>query len=186
VVDPQREFIIGLDPLSAYFLVPFFLLSGLAAVYGRSYLLEYAATRSLGLPWAAFNVMVATMALVVVARHAILFLVAWEVMSIAAYLLVTFEHHDASVQRAGWVYLIATHIGVAFLIAMFLLLGRHAGSLDFASMLAAQRPRAVLATLVFACGLIGFGAKAGLVPFHVWLPGARFSAVACLRACLAS
>ena len=52
-------------------------------------------------------------------------------MSISAYFLVTFEHEKAEVRRAGWVYLVATHLGVAFLFATFVLLGRNAGSLEF-------------------------------------------------------
>jgi formate hydrogenlyase subunit 3/multisubunit Na+/H+ antiporter MnhD subunit len=173
---PNGSLSIGVDPLSAFFLVPLFGLSGLAAVYGHHYLLEYASRRSLALPWAAFNVLVASMALVVTARHAVLLLVAWEVMSIAAYLLVTFEHEQASVRRAGWVYLIATHLGVAFLVAMFLLLGKHAGSFEFSAMLGATVPKPLFATLLFLFALIGFGAKSGLVPFHVWLPEAHAAA----------
>ena len=71
--------------------------------------------------------------MVVIARTALLFLVSWEVMSISAFFLVTFEHEKSEVRRAGWVYLVATHLGVAFLFATFVLLGRHAGSLEFAS-----------------------------------------------------
>jgi formate hydrogenlyase subunit 3/multisubunit Na+/H+ antiporter MnhD subunit len=164
------------DPLSAFFLVPLFGLSGLAAVYGHHYLLAYSSRRSLAPPWAFFNLLVASMALVVTARHAVLLLVAWESMSIAAYLLVTFEHEQASVRRAGWIYLIATHLGVAFLIGMFLLLGNHAGSFEFSAMLAATAPKPAFATLLFLFALVGFGAKSGLVPLHVWLPEAHAAA----------
>ena len=66
-----------------------------------------------------------------IARTALLFLVSWEVMSLSAYFLVTFEHEKEEVRRAGWIYLVAAHLGVAFLFATFLLLGRQAGSLDF-------------------------------------------------------
>ena len=52
-------------------------------------------------------------------------------MSLSAYFLVTFEHEKAEVRRAGWIYLVATHLGVAFLFATFVLLGRQAGSLEF-------------------------------------------------------
>src|SRR5688572_18876280 len=135
---PNGALSFGVDALSGFFLVPLFVLGGLAAVYGYSYLLGSGATRWLGPPWAAFNVLIASMAVVVVSRHAVLFLVAWELMSLAAYLLVTFEHREASVRRAGFVYLIATHIGVAFLIGMFLALGRLAGSFEFERMLAVR------------------------------------------------
>ncbi|HEY6559167.1 MAG TPA: proton-conducting transporter membrane subunit [Polyangiaceae bacterium] len=156
--------------------MPVFVLGGLAAIYGWSYLLGFGESRSLGVPWAAFNVLIASMVLVVVARHAILFLVAWEIMSVAAYLLVAFEHQEASVRRAGWVYLIATHIGVAFLIAMFLVLGRQAGSFEFDQMLTTRRMGAPLSAVLFVFALIGFGAKAGVVPLHVWLPEAHAAA----------
>ena len=63
------------------------------------------------------------MALVVLSRNAVLFLIAWEVMSLSSWLLVTFEHEKSDVRRAGVTYLVATQIGTAFLLVLFLLLG---------------------------------------------------------------
>src|SRR5439155_4986294 len=73
----------------------------------------------------------------------------------------------------GWVYLIATHLGAAFLLAAFAVLGSHAGSLEFAAIQSQLNMSAVGAGVVFLLALVGFGAKAGLVPFHVWLPEAH-------------
>src|SRR5438876_833181 len=126
-----------------------------------------------GWPWCFFNAFVAGMVLVVVARTTLLFLLAWEIMSLAAFCLVTFEHEQAAVRQAGWVYLIATHLGVAFLFLAFLLLGRHAGSLEFGAMRGMPAPGAGWSGLIFILALVGFGAKAGFVPFHVWLPEAH-------------
>ena len=108
-------FVVSIDPLSAFFLVPVLGLSALAAVYGGDYLLAYRHDKSLGAAWFFFNVFVAGMVLVVVARTAFLFLVAWEVMSVAAYFLVSFESEKAEARKAAWVYLIATHLGVMFI-----------------------------------------------------------------------
>ena len=108
---PLAAFVVEIDALSAFFLVPIFVLGGLAAVYGRAYMQSGSTKRSLGPSTFAFNVLVASLALVAIARNAVLFLVAWEVMALSAYVLVTFEHEKAEVRRAGWVYLIATHIG---------------------------------------------------------------------------
>lgn len=166
-------FCVGLDALSAFFLLPVLGLSALAAVYGGNYLLAYRGKKSLVSAWFFFNLFVAGMVLVVIARTAFLFLLAWEVMSLSAYFLVTFEHEKPEVRRAGWIYLIATHLGVAFLFAMFLLLGRHANSLEFSAFLRMPALSAGLAGWIFVLALIGFGAKAGLVPFHVWLPEAH-------------
>ncbi len=177
---PYGQFRVALDPLSAFFLVPVFVVSPIAAVYGREYLLAYRGKKALGPPWLAFNLLVAGMALVVVARQAVLFLVAWEVMSLSAFVLVAFEHEQAEVRRAGWVYLIATHVGTAFLVAFFLVFGSRAQSLDFDAMHAAAPlaggPGAGLSALLLGLGLLGFGVKAGLVPLHVWLPEAHAAA----------
>src|SRR4051794_23191466 len=48
---PYGAFFVGLDALSAFFLLPIFLLSALAAVYGGAYLLAYREQKSLGVPW---------------------------------------------------------------------------------------------------------------------------------------
>jgi formate hydrogenlyase subunit 3/multisubunit Na+/H+ antiporter MnhD subunit len=166
-------FSVEVDALSAFFLLPVLGLSALAAVYGGDYLLAYRHEKSLASPWFFFNVFLVGMVMVVVARTAFLFLVAWEVMSVAAYCLVMFEHEKADVRKAGWVYLVATHLGVAFLFLAFLLLGRNAGSLEFGAFRAVPALGAGWAGLIFLLALVGFGAKAGFVPFHVWLPEAH-------------
>jgi formate hydrogenlyase subunit 3/multisubunit Na+/H+ antiporter MnhD subunit len=173
---PYGAIFIAGDPLSAFFLVPVFGLSALAAVYGREYLAPFAGRKSLGFTWFAFNLLVASMAVVVVARQALLFLVAWESMSLSAYVLVTFEHEHQEVRRAGFIYLIAAHVGTACLIAMFLLLGRHAHSFDFDVIRSATLGGTGFSAVLFALGLVGFGVKAGFVPFYGWLPEAHAAA----------
>ena len=166
-------FCIGLDALSAFFLLPVVVLSALAAVYGGSYLFAFRSRKSLGSSWFFFNLFVLGMIMVVIARTALLFLLSWEVMSISAFFLVTFEHENAEVRGAGWVYLVATHLGVAFLFATFVLLGRNAGSLEFEGFARMPGLDAFWSGLIFVLALVGFGAKAGFVPFHVWLPEAH-------------
>jgi hydrogenase-4 component B len=166
---PGGAFFVEIDPLSAFFLVLIFGLSALAAVYGSEYMRPHGVERSLGPSWFFFNALVASMALVVTARNGLLFLVAWEGMALASFFLVTFEDEHESVRAAGRTYLVATHLGTAFLLVLFLLLGRSAGSLDFDhfSVLPAQ------AGPLFLLAVVGFGAKAGFLPLHVWLPEAH-------------
>ena len=165
---PYGAFSLGLDPLSAFFLIPLFLLSGLAAVFALGYFRPWNG-RNPGRFWLFYNLLVASMALVVLARNGVLFLVAWEVMSLASFFLVVFDDRDAGTRDAGWVYLVATHIGTAFLIALFILLGRAGGSQEFA----AYAVPAGSAGMLFLLALAGFGTKAGLFPLHVWLPEAH-------------
>ncbi|MBI4616366.1 MAG: hypothetical protein HY720_22335 [Planctomycetes bacterium] len=169
---PYGSFSVEIDALSAFFLLPILGLSALAAIYGAGYLSGHT-RKSLGASWFFYDLLVASMAMVVVARNGVLFLVAWEAMAVSSFFLVTTDHEKESVRLAGWTYLVAAHLGTAFLLVLFLLLGREAGSLDFDDfgVLAARSPE--LAGVVFLLALVGFGTKAGFVPFHVWLPEAH-------------
>ncbi|MFA5975354.1 MAG: proton-conducting transporter membrane subunit [Elusimicrobiota bacterium] len=158
---PNGSFSMALDPLSAFFLVPLFLLSALTAVYGSDNLSPF------------FNGLVASIALVLAARNGVLFLVAWEAMSLSSFFLVTLEHEKESVREAGWTYLVAMHIGTAFLLVLFILLGRGAGGLDFDRFGSPQTLTPGLVSILFCLAIVGFGTKAGFVPFHVWLPEAH-------------
>jgi formate hydrogenlyase subunit 3/multisubunit Na+/H+ antiporter MnhD subunit len=170
---PGGSLTLGLDGLSAWFLLPIFGLTAVAAVYGAAYLWPSRHDRALGPAWACYGALTASMAVVVLARNAVLFLVAWELMALASYFLVVFDDDDPRVREAGRTYLIATHLGTAFLLAMFGLLGRASGSLDFAAIAAGPAPSASLAGVLFLLGVVGFGTKAGFMPFHVWLPEAH-------------
>lgn len=165
---PYGSLFLQLDPLSAFFLLPVFLLCALAAIYGADYLQAYRGRKALGPQWFFFNVLVASMVVVILARNGVLFLMAWEAMALSSFFLVTFEDERKSVREAGWTYLVASHLGTAFLLALFILLGRTNGSLDFDRFSASSG-----AGLLFMLALVGFGTKAGFVPLHVWLPEAH-------------
>lgn len=166
---------VGLDPLSAFFLAPTLLLGAVAAVYGAQYMLANAGTRQLGFPFFGFNLLVASIAMVVLARNAVLFLLSWETMAVAAALLVSWDHQRKEAKRAGWVYFVAAHLGAAVLFLLFLLLKARAGSFDFADF-ARSPPTGGLGVAVVLLALLGFSSKAGFVPFHVWLPEAHAAA----------
>ena len=168
---PYGSFHLVLDPLSGLFLLPILFLSGAAAIYGMGYLRPDGGERGRGGSWFFFNLLVASMVLVVVAWNAVLFLVAWEAMALSSFFLVTQEDESATVRDAGIVYLIAAHLGTAFLLVLFLLLGRGANSLEFDRFAAGAA--SVPAGVLFLLALVGFGAKAGFFPLHVWLPEAH-------------
>jgi formate hydrogenlyase subunit 3/multisubunit Na+/H+ antiporter MnhD subunit len=166
---PSGQLSLGIDALSAFFLMPIFTVGAATASYGAAYLRPEAGHKQLGMAWLWFDLLLASMALVATARNGLLFLVAWEGMALSSFFLVVFHHERAEVPRAGWVYLVATHVGTAFLLVLFAWLAQDADSLDFARW---SRPESGAIGL-FALALIGFGSKAGLFPFHVWLPEAH-------------
>jgi hydrogenase-4 component B len=169
---PGGEFAVGLDGLSAFFLMPVFLIALLGAVFGLGYW-KQADHPDTGQRLTLFyGLLAAAMALVVVARNAILFLAAWEVMALAAFFLVTTEDRDPAVRAAGWIYLVATHAGTLCLFALFALLRGQLKSFNLAP-LADGTVTPELATVLFLLALVGFGLKAGIMPLHVWLPGSH-------------
>jgi hydrogenase-4 component B len=172
---PSGAIQLGIDPLTGFFLVPLLVLGALCGVYGFSYMQSYWDRRAAGPPAFFFNLLLASMVLVLLARGAVILLVAWEIMTLTSYVLVTFEHEEADVRRAGWVYLIAGHVGVACLMGFLLLLGQHSGGLSFGEF-AAKPAGGTFAVLVFLLATLGFGVKAGIVPLHVWLPEAHAAA----------
>ena len=172
---PLGRLPIKLDALAALFLVPIFSISALGSIYGLGYWPQRhnpANGRRLGLFW---GWMTAGMALVVLAGQMLVFLSGWELMALSGYFLLTTEDSDPAARHAGWVYFIATHIATLFLIAFFILLGMAHGSLNLwpVDMPGGQGN---LPAALFILGLIGFGLKAGLVPLHIWLPGAHANA----------
>jgi formate hydrogenlyase subunit 3/multisubunit Na+/H+ antiporter MnhD subunit len=158
-----------LDPLSAIFTLVIGVVCSLAAIYGGQYLLPYAKQKNLGVSWFFFNLLVAGMLLVLVARNGVFFLFAWEIMSLAPFFLIMFDSEKTSVRRAGWTYLVAAHLGAIFLIALFVVLGRNNDSLDFDKISITRG----VADLAFVLAVIGFGTKAGFIPLHIWLPEAH-------------
>ena len=159
-----------LDPLSGLFLVAVLALGGLAAVYGAGYFQPTESRPEVGMGWLWFNILIASMVVVVTARNAVLFLLAWEIMTISSYFLVTWDDSSADTRRAGWTYLVAAHIGTAFLILFFTGLARSTGGFDLAPGIHVAPAHA---GLLFLAALVGFGTKAGFVPLHVWLPEAH-------------
>lgn len=169
---PGGSFFVQLDALSAWFIVPMLVLLVATAIYSVDYMAAFR-KRHMGVPAFFFNMLATSMLMVVLARNAMLFLMAWEGMSIASFFLVTFEDEKPAVREAGWVYLIATHLGTASLFVLFVLMGREAGSMDFDRWAAMGSWPVGMAGTLFILAVIGFGTKAGFMPFHVWLPEAH-------------
>jgi hydrogenase-4 component B len=110
---------------------------------------------------------------VVLSGNIITFVISWETMSIVSYFLVTFDRTEQSA-KAGLVYAVMTHVGTAFIIALFFILYSYTGQMDFLGIksASAQIPDSAKA-IIFVLSIIGFGTKAGIVPLHTWLPRAH-------------
>ncbi len=172
--NPVFTWAIRMDPLSAFFNVTLAALAGAVSLYSFGYLRSMEGRRNLGAFGFFFNLLLLSLALVFCASNAFFFLVAWEVMALTAFCLVSFEHEKKETRNAGVLFLIMSHAGTGLLLIAFLVLASASGSLDFSSfhLLASQLPPLRQGT-VFLLFLFGFGVKAGLVPVHIWLPKAH-------------
>jgi hydrogenase-4 component B len=172
---PGAAFSLAVDGLSAFFLVPIFLIALLGSVYGQGYWKQAEHPHNGRKLRLFYGLLIAGMALVAVARNGVLFLAGWEVMALAAYFLVTTEDENRSAQQAGWTYLVATHTATLALFALFALLRTASGSFELVPLQEGAAAPGLL-TASFVLALFGFGIKAGIMPLHVWLPGAHAAA----------
>ena len=168
---PDLPFHLRLDSLSAFFL----LLLGAASIgislYSAGYFRDMPGN-TLGLLCFEYHIFLAAMALVFLADDAYLFMVAWETMALSSYFLVTTDHNIPETRRAGFLYLLVAHVGaIAILMSFGVMQGGH-GDYTFAAMRGAHLD-AFWASVTFLLALFGFGAKAGILPLHAWLPEAH-------------
>jgi hydrogenase-4 component B len=167
---PFLDIGLRLDPLSAIFTLALGAVAIAVSVYSFGYTSALTAGRSAILGF-FFNLELLSLSLVFTASNAFFFLIAWEVMALSAYCLVSFEHHREATRDAGILFFVMSHVGTGFLIAGFLVLHSMTGSFEFANFHVTPAPLQYGA--LFSLFLLGFGVKAGIVPLHIWLPAAH-------------
>jgi len=163
---------LGLDALSAVFLLPVCLLSACAAVFDLGYWRQAEHPHD-GRQLRVFaGLLTGSLIALLLAKDAIAFLMAWEVMALAAFFLVAVDKRQPDARGASWIYLACTHAATLLLFAFFCLWDAATGSF----LLVPQDPVALAAPgrdTLFLLALAGFGIKAGVVPLHFWLPPAH-------------
>jgi hydrogenase-4 component B len=169
----QIEFFV--DPLSSFFLIIILVIGVLGSWYGLGYWPQKqhpSSAKRLRLFW---GLALSGMILVTLSKHAVSFLFGWEIMALAAFGLVCTEDQDREVRSAGWLYLIASHVGTLALLAMFSLMKKLNGTFSLTTITGTPENFGTVATIFFL-GLLGFGIKAGIMPLHFWLPPAHANA----------
>jgi formate hydrogenlyase subunit 3/multisubunit Na+/H+ antiporter MnhD subunit len=163
---PIGDITLLIDPLSAFFVAVISVMSFLSSLYAIGYLKPYLEQKKSTASHIFFlNTLVASMLLVVTVQNALFFLIVWEIMSLSSFFLVIFESEKKEVMSAGLQYLVTMHVSVLFIMAGFILLSNKSGSFDFNTF--------KVSSTVFMLFFVGFGIKAGFVPFHIWLPQAH-------------
>ena len=196
---PVRAFggLVVVDALGAYLLVLVLVVAGIAGAGSLAHLAHELAAGRLrphdsGRYYALLLWFVAGLAAVPLLDNLGLVWVGIEATTIVSALLVGFARTPAAIE-AAWKYLILGSIGIGFaLLGTLLLYASSVGVLgETSDALAWTRLTEIaprldpgLARLAFVFALAGYGTKAGLVPFHTWLPDAHSQAPSPISALL--
>ena len=115
---------------------------------------------------------ITSMAGVVVAGNALLFLFFWELMSLTSWQLILSDIEGKSTIKAARFYFFMTHFGFMFLLLFFLIVTDGDLGISFLEMKSIAANFAYPSILFFFV-ILGLLSKAGAVPMHVWLPYAH-------------
>jgi formate hydrogenlyase subunit 3/multisubunit Na+/H+ antiporter MnhD subunit len=168
---PDLPFHLRIDPLAGFFLMLLGSVSAGISVYAGGYFRREPSGR-LALICLQYHIFLASMAFVLLADDAYLFMVAWETMALSSYFLVITDHQQPAIRKAGFLYLLIAHLGAIAILLCFGVLHGGRGDYTFAALRAAELTP-FWATVAFALAFFGFGAKAGMIPLHAWLPEAH-------------
>ncbi|RQR34232.1 hydrogenase 4 subunit B [Burkholderia sp. Bp9142] len=168
---PGLPFHLRADRLSGYFLFVLGLVSAGIGAFSAGYFRKGEGSAP-GLICFEYHVCLASIALVLIADDAYVFMVAWETLTLSATFLVMTNHRIGEIRRAGYLYFLISHVGALALLLCFGILQARTGDYTFAN-LRAQSLDTFPASFAFLFALVGFGAKAGIFPLHVWLPEAH-------------
>ena len=165
---------LSIDALSALFLVVIAVAGIATVIYSKGYLSHYLDKKSsahISLHYLSLVLLVAAMMGVVISSGGFSFLLAWELMTIASFVLILFDAQRAEVLRAALTYLVMMHVGFILLVAAFATTFSLTGEASFEAVsLCASSSKTIVLFVLF---LLGFGMKAGMFPLHVWLPEAH-------------
>ena len=168
---PDLPMHLRLDALSAFFIVLIGATTAGVSLYAAGYFRAGEGTAP-GLLCLQYHVFLVAMSIVVLADDAFAFMVAWETMALSSYFLVTTQHRVPEIRSAGFLYLLLAHVGAIALLLCFGVLQGGSWQFTFDAMRGAALTPG-WSSVAFGLALFGFGAKAGLVPLHVWLPEAH-------------
>ena len=170
-IPPFGSFVLSMDHLSAFMVGVICLLGFAVNIYSISYLRDYETfnLRTMGF---FSNLFIAGMILVVTTANAFYFLIFWEVMTLTSYFLGIYNTKNNESIRAGYLYLFVAHTGTVLIMISFLILFMHVGNFDFSAFRLTSYSLSTR-NFIFLLAFFGFGAKAGIVPLHFWLPRAH-------------
>jgi hydrogenase-4 component B len=163
------QFSFMIDRLAAFFLALVSIVSSAVAIYSVQYIEHEEHKVRKNLIVSLMNFFIFSMLLVIASFSMFSFLFFWETMALSSFLLVMTDFEKKETQKAGIFYFIMTHLSTLFLFFAFLFISLQTGTFDMIAIHADP----VIISVAFVFLFLGFSIKAGIIPFHKWLPYAH-------------
>ena len=167
---PAISLTFAIDRLASFFLFIIAVVSACVAIYFTEYVEHLTGSTRRNLVCGCTNLFILAMALVVASGNTLTFFLFWELMAASSFLLVTYEYTHDETRKAGIFYFVMTQLSSLFVLLGIIVLSVVSGSFAFSPLPDASAP---LVTVAFLALFIGFSIKAGVIPFHKWLPYAH-------------
>jgi formate hydrogenlyase subunit 3/multisubunit Na+/H+ antiporter MnhD subunit len=158
------------DRLAAYFMLIISLVSGVACLYSLGYIEHNGTNTGKNFLVAMMSLFIISMLLIVASDNTFSFLFFWEIMSLTSFFMVLFEREKPDTRKSALFYFVMTQMSTVFLMFGFIAIHHATGSFDIGSVTGVSP---FFKGAVFLSLFIGFGIKAGIMPFHKWLPYAH-------------
>ena len=159
-----------IDRLAAFFLLIIAIVSLCVALYSGEYIEHLDGGSRRNLLCGCTNLFILAMVLVVSSANTLAFLIFWELMAASSFILVMYEYTTPETRKAGIFYFVMTQLSTLFVLLGVIVLAVATGTFSFSLV---QSPASPLVVAAFLALFIGFAIKAGIIPFHKWLPYAH-------------
>lgn len=161
------KFSFYVDRLAAFFMMIISGISAAACFYSLGYIEHHGTEAGKNLLVAMMSLFIVSMLLLVAADNTFCLLFFWEIMAVTSFLMVMFDRDKPEVRKSGMFYFAMTQLSTTFLMFGFIALYHATGSFEIAPALGMS---ALMKAVIFLSLFIGFAIKAGVMPFHKWLP----------------
>ncbi len=158
------------DRLAAYFMMIISLLAVTVCFYSLGYIEHHGSSTGKNFLVAMMSLFILSMLLLVASDNTFSLLFFWETMSLASFFMVMFDYDKAETQKSGLFYFVMTQLSTVCLMFGFIAIYHVTGSFSIA---AVNGISPLLKAFIFLSLFVGFGIKAGVMPFHKWLPYAH-------------
>jgi len=169
-ISAAMRFSFSVDRLAAYFIMIISLVSATVCLYSLGYVEHHGSNTGKNFLLAMMSLFIVSMLLLVASDNTFSLLFFWEIMSITSFLMVMFDRDQADTRKSGLFYFVMTQMSTAFLMFGFIAIYHVSGSFDIAPVTGISE---TFKAFIFLSLFIGFGIKAGVMPFHKWLPYAH-------------